>query len=135
MSRTPEQIVRDFARLWENRDIEGVVNAMTEDCVYANIPLPAMHGRAAVRKFITPNLIRADGIEWKFLAQATGADGKTVFTERIDSFIFGDKRVDCPLMGIFVLAGDKIAQWRDYADIGKFARDMQAIGQIPGVSA
>lgn len=135
MSRTSEQIVRDFGLLWERRDIEGIVAAMAEDCVYANVPLPAMHGRAAVRKFITPSLTRADCIEWKFLAQATGADGKTVFTERIDSFVFGDKRVDVPLMGIFVLDGEKIAQWRDYADIGQFVRDMQAIGQTPGVSA
>jgi len=31
-----------------------------------------------------------------------------------------------------VLRDDKIAEWRDYADIGTFVRDMQAIGQLPG---
>lgn len=135
MSRTPQQIVRDFAARWEAKDIKGIVNAMTPDCVYANVPIPAMHGHDEVRKFITPMMSRADGIEWKFLAEATGADGKTVFTERVDSFIFGSKRIDCPLMGIFVLRGDKIHEWRDYADIGTFVKDMAAIGQTSGVTA
>ena len=48
MARTPEQIVLDFGRLWEKRDIEGIVEAMTEDCVYANVPIPAMHGHDEV---------------------------------------------------------------------------------------
>ncbi|HTT82828.1 MAG TPA: limonene-1,2-epoxide hydrolase family protein [Rhizomicrobium sp.] len=132
MSRTPEQIVREFGQLWEQRDIEGIVQAMTENCVYANVPLPPMRGRDAVRNFITPNLTKADGVEFRFLAIATAADGRTVLTERIDAFLFGDKRVAIPLMGIFVLRGEEIAEWRDYADIGTFVRDMRAIGQMPG---
>lgn len=132
MSRTPEQIVRDFGRLWERKDMEGIVQAMTEDCVYANVPIPAMHGHKAVRDFVTPNLTKADSVEFQFLAVATAADGRTVMTERIDAFTFGGKRVAIPLMGIFVLRGEKIAEWRDYADIGTFVREMQAIGQIPG---
>ncbi len=132
MSRTPEQIVRDFGRLWERKDVDGIVQAMTEDCVYANVPIPAMHGRKAVRDFATPNLTRADSVEFRFLAVATAADGKTVMTERVDAFIFGGRRVAIPLMGIFVLDGEKIAEWRDYADVGTFVREMQAIGQMPG---
>jgi limonene-1,2-epoxide hydrolase len=132
MMRTPEQIVLDFGRLWENRDIEGIVQAMTEDCVYANVPIPAMHGHVEVRRFITPNLTKADGCEWNFLAVATATDGKTVMTERVDVFIFGEHRIEAPLMGIFVLRGDKIAEWRDYSDIGTFVQNMTAIGQMPG---
>jgi limonene-1,2-epoxide hydrolase len=132
MNRTPEQIIRDFGSLWEGKDIDGIVQAMTEDCVYANVPIPAMRGRKAVRDFVTPNLTKADRVEFRFLAAATAADGKTVLTERVDAFIFGGKRVAIPLMGIFVLEGEKIAEWRDYADIGTFVREMRAIGQMPG---
>jgi len=132
MDRTPEQIVRDFGRLWERKDIESIVQAMTDDCVYANVPIPAMHGHDEVRKFITPNLTKADAVEFKFLAISTASDGRTVMSERVDAFVFGGKRIAIPLMGIFVLDGEKIAEWRDYADIGTFVRDMQAIGQMPG---
>jgi len=128
----PEKIVRDFGRLWERKDVEGIVQAMTEDCVYANVPIPAMRGHDEVRKFITPNLMKADAVEFKFLAIATASDGCTVMSERVDAFVFGGKRIAIPLMGIFVLDGKKIAEWRDYADIGTFVRDMQAIGQMPG---
>jgi limonene-1,2-epoxide hydrolase len=132
MSRTPEQIVLDFGALWDCQDIDGIVAAMTEDCVYANVPILPMHGHEAVREFITPNMLKATRVEWQFLSIATAADGCTVLTERIDSFYFGDKQVAIPLMGIFVLRGDKIAEWRDYADIGSFVRQMAAIGQLPG---
>lgn len=132
MDRTPEQIVLDFGALWEARDVEGIVQAMTPDCVYQNWPIPEMVGHDAVRAFIAPNLKRASGVEWKFLFIATTADGRTVLTERVDSFMFGEKRVPAPLMGIFELEGDKIARWRDYADIPGFIRDMQAVGQAPG---
>ena len=132
MTRTPDQIIRDFGQCWENRDIEGIVNAMTEDCVYANVPIPAMHGHVEVRKFVTPNLTKASAVEFKFLSIATAMDGKTVLCERLDAFIFGDRRVPIPVMGVFVLRGEKIAEWRDYSDIASFVRDMKAIGQMPG---
>jgi limonene-1,2-epoxide hydrolase len=35
-------------------------------------------------------------------------------------------------MGIFQVRGEKISRWRDYADIGTFVRQMQAIGHAPG---
>jgi limonene-1,2-epoxide hydrolase len=132
MLRTPEQIVLDFGALCEKQNIEDILDALTEDCVYANIPVPAMKGRAEIRKFLTPNLTKATGVEFKFLAIATAADGRTVLTERLDTLVFGGGRVDIPVMGVFVLEGDKIAAWRDYADLGTLVRDMTAIGQMPG---
>jgi limonene-1,2-epoxide hydrolase len=131
MMRDPETIVRDFARSWEARDLEGVIAALTEDIVYENVPLPAMRGHDEVRAFVAPNLAKADGIRFEFLNVAVAPNG-AVLTERIDTFFFGDKHVSVPLMGIFELRGEKIARWRDYADIGTFVRQMQEIGQAPG---
>ena len=130
--KSPEQLVRDFCALWESKDIEGIVNACTEDVRYANVPVPEMVGRAAMRKFISRNLTAADRVEFKLLAIATAADGVTVLTERMDAFHFGDRRVPIPIMGIFVFRGEKICEWRDYTDMRAFIAAMSAIGQRPG---
>jgi limonene-1,2-epoxide hydrolase len=107
---------------------------MTEDIVYANVPIPAMHGKDAVRQFLVPSLNRTDKLEFVMVNIATAADGRTVMTERIDVFSYGKDQVSIPLMGIFVLRGELIAEWRDYADIGTFVKQMTAIGQRAGVS-
>jgi limonene-1,2-epoxide hydrolase len=99
---------------------------------YQNVPVPEMIGRDAMRKFISRNLTAADSVEFKLLAIATAADGRTVLTERMDAFHFGDKRVPIPIMGIFVFRGDKICAWRDYTDMRAFIEHMSAIGQRPG---
>ncbi|MGZ5827564.1 MAG: nuclear transport factor 2 family protein, partial [Xanthobacteraceae bacterium] len=88
MPKSPEDLVRDFCALWENQDIEGIVNACTEDVRYANVPVPEMVGRDAMRKFISRNLTAADRVEFKLLAIATVADGRTVLTERIGRVSF-----------------------------------------------
>jgi limonene-1,2-epoxide hydrolase len=132
MPKSPEDLVRDFCALWENKDIEGIVNACTEDVRYANVPVPEMIGRDAMRKFISRNLTAADKVEFKLLAIATAVDGRTVLTERMDAFHFGDQRVPIPLMGIFVFRGYKICEWRDYTDMRAFIAAMSSIGQRPG---
>ena len=131
MSRTPEQIVMEFGRAWESRNPDAVISALTEDIVYQNVPLPAMNGHEEVRRFITPNLTVSTAITWEFLSVAVAANG-AVLTERVDAFFFGNQSVPIPVMGIFELRGDKIARWRDYADIGTFVRNMRAVGRMPG---
>ncbi|HVG50555.1 MAG TPA: limonene-1,2-epoxide hydrolase family protein [Xanthobacteraceae bacterium] len=132
MPKSPEDLVRDFCALWEARDIEGIVGACTEDVRYQNVPVPEMIGRDAMRKFISRNLTACDAMEFKLLAIAMTADGRSVLTERMDAFHFGDKRVPIPIMGIFVFRGDKISEWRDYTDMRAFIEHMRAIGQRPG---
>jgi limonene-1,2-epoxide hydrolase len=134
MSTSPEQVVRDFSAAFLRKDIEYIIDAMTEDCVYANVPIPAMHGKAEVRRFITSALTKADKLEFIIVNIATAADGRSVLTERVDVFSYATGQVSVPLMGVFVLRGAKIAEWRDYADIGSFVREMSAIGQMPGVA-
>ena len=135
MPRSPEQIVREFSDAFLRKDVDFIFNALTDDCVYANVPIPAMHGKAEIRKFLVPSLMRTDRLEFVMVNIATAADGRTVLTERVDVFSYGRQQVSIPLMGIFVLRGELIAEWRDYADITTFVKQMAAIGQTPGVSS
>ncbi len=133
MTTTAEQAVLDFCKLWEKQDVEGVVQAMTPDCVYANMPLPAMNGRDEVRAFISNLLTTTSKVEFIVHNIATAADGKTVYTERTDAFSMGDKRVAAPVMGIFVVRDGLIHEWRDYSDITGFITEMRNMGFMPGI--
>jgi len=133
MTTAAEQVVLNFCKLWEKQDVEGVVQAMTPDCVYANMPLPAMNGRDEVRAFISNLLTTTSKVEFIVHNIASAADGKTVYTERTDAFSMGDKRVAAPVMGIFVVRDGLIHEWRDYSDITGFITEMRKLGFTPGI--
>ena len=126
---------QEFVGHWNRRDIDAIIDALAPDVVYQNLPLPALHGRAAVRDFITPNLQRVTRMNWVVHSLAVTADGTRVLTERTDSFHFGEQAVHVPVMGVFEFQGGLIAAWRDYADIGDFVRQMGTIGERPGWQA
>ena len=130
MSQNPTQIVEAFCAAFAVKDIEFIVAAMAPDCVYENVPIPAMHGRDAFRAFISHSLTKTDKLE--FVMKAIAANGDKVLTERVDIFHYGKDQVAIPLMGIFVVKDGLIAEWRDYADINSFVTQMTAIGQAPG---
>jgi limonene-1,2-epoxide hydrolase len=126
------ELVHEFGRAWERCDIDAILGMLAPDAVYQNVPVPAMVGRDAIRRFITPNLKLAERTIWEFLATEADAEGKRVLTERVDSFVFPEGTVAAPVMGIFEIENGLIARWRDYCDLGTFVRDMQAIGRMPG---
>jgi len=124
-----------FIEHWNRRDIDAIIAALSDDIEYQNLPLPAMHGRDAVRAFITPNLLRVTRMEFITHSIAVSRDGLRVLTERTDNFHFGSQCVSVPVMGVFEFRGPLIARWRDFADIAHFVTQMQAIGQRPGWDA
>jgi limonene-1,2-epoxide hydrolase len=132
MKQAAKNLVLAFGKAWEARDIETIIGMLAESVVHQNIPIPPMIGREAVRRLITPNLRAVQEMRWEFKAIEADDAGRLVLTERIDSFIYDSGRVDVPLMGIFEIEHGLISAWREYADIGKFVRDMQAIGRAPG---
>jgi limonene-1,2-epoxide hydrolase len=121
-----------FVSYWNHRDIDAILAALSEDVVYQNVPLPAIHGRASVRPFIAPGLAHATEVAWTIHHFAASADGSKVFTERTDSFRFGDQKLDLPVMGIFEFRDGLICAWRDYADMTEIFGRMSTIAQQQG---
>jgi limonene-1,2-epoxide hydrolase len=124
-----------FVDRWNRRNVDGIIAALAEDIDYRNVPMAPMHGRAEVRAFLAPTIIRATRVEWIVHNLAVTADGSKVLTERTDNFHFDEQVVSVPVMGVFEFRGELIARWRDYADIGDFVRQMNAINQKPGWEA
>ena len=124
-----EGLVHAFGYAWEARDIDAIAGFLHPDVAYQNVPAPILHGRDRVRAFIRPSLKTVERVVWEFKATTASADGAKVLTERVDTFVFAEGAVVVPLMGIFEIASDLIVRWRDYCDLGAFARQMEAIGR------
>ena len=118
-SRDPETIVREFCATWPERNVEKLLAYFADDAVYHNMPMEPVTGKNGIREVL--NLfVPAEEIEAEIVHLV--ARGNLVFTERVDRFRFGEKRVELPCAGVFEIRDDKIAAWRDYFDLATWQR-------------
>jgi limonene-1,2-epoxide hydrolase len=122
MSKNMEMI-KDFCAAWSRLDASELASYFTEDGIYHNMPAGPIQGRDAIEKFIGQFAGAWTTTEWDVLNIAEAND--VVFAERLDRTRAGDKSVDLPCTGVFEIQDGKIACWRDYFDIGTYARAMQ----------
>ncbi len=122
MSNT--ETVMAFIRAWEAKDTQAVLDGLTPDAFYHNIPMDPLQGTEAIRQFVEPFLSAATKVQWDVHHIAENADG-TVLTERTDHFEMADgKKISIRVMGTFELENGKIAKWRDYFDLAEFQSQM-----------
>ena len=118
--------VRQFIGMWEAKDIEGILAAFSDTPFYHNIPLDPLTSKESIRRFIEPFLQPVTAVKWDVLFIAEDAAG-AVLTERVDTFLFGEKKIALPVMGTFEFVDGKIKNWRDYFDLREFERQMAAL--------
>lgn len=123
MSRTPEQLIRDFCAAWSRLDVEELMGYFTDDAVYHNMPGPPTNGAADIRASIARFLGGWQKTQWDILNLAS--NGNVVFTERVDRIDTNGKHIDLPVTGVFEVDGEKIRAWRDYFDLQTYLRGMQ----------
>ena len=121
-AKDPEGIVREFCATWAGRDVEAILAWFVPDAVYHNMPLAPVRGHAEIRAVLEMFVPPASWIEFEVLAVASR--GNVVFTERIDHFTVGDRKVALPVAGVFEIRDGKIAAWRDYFDMGSYQRQL-----------
>jgi limonene-1,2-epoxide hydrolase len=70
-----------------------------------------------------------DGLdEVQFVVHRQTVTGDTVMNERTDRFRVGEKWMDLPVMGVFVVGDDGlISLWRDYFDVQTLNEQLAAI--------
>ena len=76
-------IVLDFIKAWNSRDLERILGFFSPDCVYHNIPTDPVTGVEAIRNVLQGLVNMAAEIEWIVHDVAESADGR-VLTERSD---------------------------------------------------
>lgn len=120
------ELVEAFIAAWNRKDLDGVMDLLSDDCVYHNIPVAPVRGKAAIRRvvdgFAGENVSEVD---WVLHHVAETPDG-VVLTERLDRFHVDGTWVELPVMGSFEVGGGRITAWRDYFDLAQFQR------QLPG---
>ena len=115
-----KQMVRDFCVAWEAMDQPRILDAFTDDAVYHNMPMPPASGKDAIKTLLAFILGPAKSV--KFDIKKIVAEGDVVLTERVDTFLMGDKTVALEVMGAFELRDGKIAAWRDYFDMASWTK-------------
>ncbi len=119
---SPQETVEAFIAAWNRMDMTAAFAMMADDIVWHNVPMEPAKGLAAVQAMMA-NFPPVEGCNWE--THSIAANGNTVLTERTDNFtLVGGKVASLPVMGTFEVNSDgKIAQWRDYFDMGQFARE------------
>ncbi len=116
------QIIRDFIEAWSRLDAEELAGYFSEDGAYHNMPMQPVVGRKQIEQMIRAFTASWTATSWE-IPNLT-FDGDVVIAERIDRTQAGDKTVDLPCVGVFVLEEGRIKVWRDYFDLGTYTRAM-----------
>ncbi len=116
MTRSADELVTEFCKLWASPNPDELAGYFTDDAVYHNIPMDAVQGRDAIRDFIAGFVAVFDGIDFRVHRQIS--DGTFVMNERTDVIRRKDGgEVPLPVMGVFEVQDGRIAAWRDYFDM------------------
>ena len=85
-------------------------------------------GREAIRPrmaFLVDN-----ASEMKLNVRNWAVTGNTVFIEREDEFVFKGHAGKVPVVGVLVIEGDKVAEWREYYDRAELLEAMGVEGDF-----
>lgn len=116
LNQSPVAIARRFMTLMEPLNYDEALKLVSATCVYTNPPpLGTVHGPAGIRAVLEPFFAPTRENEFRIIREA--ASGDTVFLERLDRHLYGDKWVELPVTGVFEVRDGLITYWRDYFDL------------------
>jgi limonene-1,2-epoxide hydrolase len=123
---TPQETIEQFVDYWNSGDFEAMYAMCSDEIIWHNIPMEPIKGITAMREAVSGFLGPVERCEWEI--HSIAANGDTVLTERSDGFVLkSGQKAKLPVMGTFELNADgKIAQWRDYFDLGQFQSEFSA---------
>ena len=117
---TNTELIEQFCRAWSRLDPSELAGYFCEDGVYHNMPTGPVVGREKIEGFI--RAFTADWTETDWEIRTLAESGDVVIAERLDKTRAGERSVELPCTGIFEIRDGKIACWRDYFDLGTYAR-------------
>jgi limonene-1,2-epoxide hydrolase len=122
----PGTLVTSFIASIVANDLETALTMVADDIEYDNVPMRAVYGKDEFRSSLQPFLDAATDIEWVThhqVASGTPLEG-VVMNERLDRFLIGERWLEMPVAGLFVVRDGLITLWRDYFDLKTFESQM-----------
>jgi limonene-1,2-epoxide hydrolase len=140
MGTQHEQVVRDLISTFDTgwpENLDKSMSYLAEDAVYQMIvPVTEpLRGRKAIRAEIQQMMDKYRSNLSAILAIGSSADGKYVFTERLDQALTDKGWLKIPLTAVFEINKDnKISAWREYADVNSIIQQqgVEALTVIEG---
>ena len=119
---TPAETVAAFMKAAAQRDYDTALGLLADDVEYQNMPLPAVHGAAAVKDTLEMLLASAESSEWVVHRQV--ANDHLVMNERTDRFLVNGNWLELPVAGVFEVQDGRIVLWRDSFDLETIMKQM-----------
>ncbi|MDP6730767.1 MAG: limonene-1,2-epoxide hydrolase family protein, partial [SAR324 cluster bacterium] len=120
-------IALGFFQAWNNRSLNGIIEFLSEDCIYHNMPMEPINGRSEIEAYIAPVIDTTLSIEWTVLAIAEDAKGR-ILNERLDRLKFSQGWLEIPIMGLLEFSEGRISLWRDYFDLQNYQQQKINLG-------
>ena len=117
MTRSADELVTEFCKLWASPDPDELAAYFAEDAVW-EFPGGLFTGPYEIRKAVKGYLARTERCDLEVVNLAV--TDNVVLTERVDHLLFDGKVIDARVMGAFEVKGEKITAWRDYFDTSAY---------------
>jgi|EndMetStandDraft_3_1072993.scaffolds.fasta_scaffold322949_2 limonene-1,2-epoxide hydrolase len=120
MSKTPEQVVREFCAAFAVSDVDELVSFFADDAVYIDGPRATHHGIDAIRTEIASQvrMIPTAVVDITTLLERDGV----VIIERVDNFEVAGEPFALDVAAVFTIdEAGHITRWRDYYDLQSIA--------------
>jgi limonene-1,2-epoxide hydrolase len=122
----PGELVTRFIRHIEAKDLDSALSLLSADCEYDNVPMSKVHGPEQVSAVLGPFLGGFQEVDWVIHHQVESGtlDDGVVMNERTDRFRAGERWIELPVAGLFLVRDGKITLWRDYFDMASLSKLM-----------
>lgn len=115
-------VVEKMIDAWNKRDWARVNDLFAEDGVLHSMMDEPIVGRKEISARL--NALGAGIQSITLRIKHIGRIGDAVFVERVDDFVYKGHAGKVPVVGVLLVEGDKVKEWREYYDRAQLTREM-----------
>ena len=126
-------VVQNMIDAWNTRNWQRVGDLFTEDGILHSMMIEPVVGRKTISARISAMGAGISSITLHI--RNIGRVGDVVVIERVDEFVYNGHAGKVPVVGVLVVEGDKIKEWREYYDRAELIAAMGLPPEAPRPAA